>query len=305
MKQSTSILRGLTNIRASYILESEIPDAASTVALMREAAYERSARGRWKRITSSGWFVAAVCALVAGSTLAGIIWAGHNAPGTVDPVGSSDDTTEAVETESEPETEAVSVPWDENTVSCMYEFFLDKTNLNGSPIGPSETDEYGGVIYGYDDPAKIPQTDRSDLYGTTYRIWLATHKDKHRFCFRYDTNTRRLEVVIPESRIPLLLIFHVEGTADGPEIARIAEACEPLSATLLYARNIDNGRATALQGAFSHLEDQPNSTSMISRTGYIVGYALADGTYMRSTWGDHDTSWWMDEIISLYGEKTT
>ena len=112
MKQSTSILRGLTNIRASYILESEIPDAASTVALMREAAYERSARGRWKRITSSGWFVAAVCALVAGSTLAGIIWAGHNAPGTVAPVGSSGDTTEAVETETDLETEAV-IPYTE------------------------------------------------------------------------------------------------------------------------------------------------------------------------------------------------
>ncbi len=112
MKKSTSILRGLTDIRASYILESEIPDAASAAALMREAAYERSARGRWKRVTSSGWFVAAVCALVAGGTLAGIIWAGHNAPGTVDPVGSSGDTTEAVQTETETEAEAV-IPYTE------------------------------------------------------------------------------------------------------------------------------------------------------------------------------------------------
>lgn len=112
MKKSMSVLCGLTNIRASYILESEIPDAAAAVARIREASYEHSARGRWTRITSSGWFVAAVCALVAGGTLAGIIWAGHNAPGTVAPVGSSSNTTEALQTEAAPETEAV-IPYTE------------------------------------------------------------------------------------------------------------------------------------------------------------------------------------------------
>lgn len=101
MKQNTAVLRGLNDVRASFITESEIPDAASIVARIKEAREENSFRGRWKRVTSSGWFVAAVCALVAGGTLAGIVWAGQNAPGTVDPVGSSPDTTEAATSETE------------------------------------------------------------------------------------------------------------------------------------------------------------------------------------------------------------
>lgn len=84
MKKSTSILRGLNDIRASYILESEIPDAAPSAAALNG---EGSSRGVWRRITSSGWFAAAVCAIVAGGVLTGIILAGQNGPGTVSPAG--------------------------------------------------------------------------------------------------------------------------------------------------------------------------------------------------------------------------
>ena len=54
MKASTTILLGLNNIRASYILESELPD---TAAVLLPPSDRRTA---WKKITSNGWCVAAV-----------------------------------------------------------------------------------------------------------------------------------------------------------------------------------------------------------------------------------------------------
>ena len=216
------------------------------------------------------------------------------------------ETPEAKQTtHTEPQNVPETQPSDENTISCLYEFFMDDTNLNGSPIGPSETDEYGGPVYGYTDPAHIPDTDRSALYGTTYRFGLTAHKDKHLFCFRYDNATSRLEVVIPYERISLLLVFRVEGVEDGGAVVRSAETSEYISATLLYARNIDSGRAIALQAASSLLEDQATPTSPSIRSGHIVGYAVSTGTYLQSTWGDHDAFQWMDTIISLYGEEAS
>lgn len=96
MKQSTTILRGLNNIRESYILESELPETAAV--LLPQA----SPKSIWKRITSSGWFVAAVCTVVAFGTLAGIIWAGRGGPGGIPPVGTqpSDTTAEEAVTDS-------------------------------------------------------------------------------------------------------------------------------------------------------------------------------------------------------------
>ncbi len=100
MKQSTSILRGMNGIRASYILESELPDTATAPTMVpRSTAWET-----WQRVTSSGWFVAAVCAIVAFGTLAGIIWAGQQGPGVVTPAGSLPEST-AGETEAPTEGE--------------------------------------------------------------------------------------------------------------------------------------------------------------------------------------------------------
>lgn len=87
MKQSTSILRGMNDIRADYILESEL--SAEELA----AAYRPTAKERWQRITSSGWFAAAACAVVAFGVLAGIIWAGQRGPGVVTPVGTLHEST--------------------------------------------------------------------------------------------------------------------------------------------------------------------------------------------------------------------
>ena len=102
MKASTTILRGLNNIRASYILESELPD---TAAVLLPPSDRRTA---WKKITSNGWFVAAVCAVVAFGTLTGIVLAGRGGPGGITPpVGSqpTDTTAEQTEAPTEAETE--------------------------------------------------------------------------------------------------------------------------------------------------------------------------------------------------------
>ena len=92
MKQSTAILRGLNDIRADYILESEL--SAEEPA----ASYRPTAKETWQRITSSGWFAAAACAVVALGVLAGIIWAGQRGPGVVTPAGTlPESTAESVE----------------------------------------------------------------------------------------------------------------------------------------------------------------------------------------------------------------
>ena len=75
-KKQTSVLRGMNDIRESYILESEIPH----VTYARESQKEKaSTRDILRRITSSGWFAAAICAIVALGTLGGIIMAGQHA----------------------------------------------------------------------------------------------------------------------------------------------------------------------------------------------------------------------------------
>jgi hypothetical protein len=100
MKASTTILRGLNNIRASYILESELPD---TAAVLLPPSDNRTA---WKKITSNGWFVAAVCAVVAFGTLTGIVLAGRGGPGGITPpVGSQPTDTTAEQTEAPTEAE--------------------------------------------------------------------------------------------------------------------------------------------------------------------------------------------------------
>lgn len=81
MKKNTTILRAMNDIRADYILEGELSEAE--IALHRPP----TKREVWRRVTSSGWFAAAACAIVAFGTLAGIIWAGQRDPGTAPPTG--------------------------------------------------------------------------------------------------------------------------------------------------------------------------------------------------------------------------
>jgi len=94
MKRSTTILRGLNDIRASYILESELPDAGA--ALFSQAP----PRAAWKRITSSGWFAAAVSVVVALGVLVAIVLAGRGGPGGQPPVGTRPTDTTAEQTEA-------------------------------------------------------------------------------------------------------------------------------------------------------------------------------------------------------------
>ena len=100
MKATTTILRAMTDIRASYILESELPD---TAAVLLPRSDRRTA---WKKITSSGWFAAAVSAVVALGVLTAIILAGQNDPGGQPPIGTQSGDTTAEQTEAPTEGEA-------------------------------------------------------------------------------------------------------------------------------------------------------------------------------------------------------
>ena len=102
MKASTTILRGLNDIRASYILESELPDIGAVLPP------QTSPRAAWKKIASSGWFAAAVSVVVALGVLTAIVLAGRGGPGGITPpVGTrpTDTTAEETEAPTEGETE--------------------------------------------------------------------------------------------------------------------------------------------------------------------------------------------------------
>ena len=255
MKKSTSILRGLTNIRASYILESEIPDAASTAALMRETAYENSARGRWKRITSSGWFAAAVCALVAGGTLAGIIWAGHNAPGTVDPVGSSGDTTEAVQTETEAETEAV-IPYTEG--------------LEFSPVeGEEGYCAVSGIGTATDRVLRIPETSPDGL------------TVKYIGAYAFQKNTDITEVILPDT-VEVIQMYAFDqctalkkvtvGNGFREVVGRAFSDCRRLTEINLKAEHI--------VGTYAFLQTpwiESQTDEFVIYGGHLIGYNGAGG----------------------------
>ena len=113
MKQSTSILRGMNHIRPEYILEGELPEYAAA-----PLCEEESFREKWQRVTASGWFTAAACAVCAILVMGGIIWAGQRDPSgppaavTIAPVGTDEieadtpaEETTAVETTEEDTTE--------------------------------------------------------------------------------------------------------------------------------------------------------------------------------------------------------
>ncbi len=111
MKRKTSVLRGLNDIRESYILESEIPAANAAWA---NAESKPTPKETWRRVVSSGWFAAAVCAVVAFGTLGGIIMAGHLAadPTQIPPaetVVPNNTLTEESEAGSEPDNTVVAI----------------------------------------------------------------------------------------------------------------------------------------------------------------------------------------------------
>ena len=72
------------------------------------------------------------------------------------------------------------------TVDSLAKFFLDDTNRNGKLLpAPTETDESGNKIYGNaTDPTRVPNTDRSSLYGNVYRFRLTVDRTTDAFCFQ-------------------------------------------------------------------------------------------------------------------------
>lgn len=176
MKQSTSILRGMNGIRASYILESELPDTATAPTMVPRS----TARETWQRVTSSGWFVAAVCAIVAFGTLAGIIWAGQQGPGVVTPAGTVAEST-AEETES--------IIKDDGTVLLKETFstnHLDSVSLIGT--------EY---VYEYDTNGNLLK--RTTLFsGNKLSVETYTYNDKNLLIKREKNIFSQMSSIPPE-----------------------------------------------------------------------------------------------------------
>ena len=137
MKQSTSILRGMNHIRPEYILEGELPEYAAA-----PLCEEESFREKWQRVTASGWFTAAACAVCALLVLGGIIWAGQRDPAgpptavTVAPVGT--DETEA-ETPTEETTAEETTAEETTSEDTSAEETTSEETSGEEPATESET----------------------------------------------------------------------------------------------------------------------------------------------------------------------
>ena len=202
----------------------------------------------------------------------------------------SSDTTEeatpAAETQS-------SVP---STVVSLPDFFLDEVNRKGkliispdAPIVPPGTPV---------DPAEVPESDRTALYGKAYRFRLTADEPSDHFYFQFNTKTKQLAAVVPCSNLPLLLIFQTD-VENGAELVRMAREGEYLTATLLYARNLANDQLMYLGSAFSRIGDPPREPD--TDAWYFLGDAAVDSTPVHSTYGSHDVSDRFKKIIDMYG----
>ena len=187
------------------------------------------------------------------------------------------------------------------TVDSLAKFFLDDTNRNGKLLpAPTETDESGNKIYGNaTDPARVPNTDRSSLYGNVYRFRLTVDRTTDAFCFQYDTVEQKLAVVIPEVNIPLLLIFRLDGVT-GEEITRMARDGDYVTATLIHARNLPSYEIKYLYSSFSGLTSE--EIESIPSARYLVALSGVGGTSMYGSYA-HDAVTWMGRMLSTYGKE--
>ena len=186
MNASTSILRAMTDIRTSYILDSELPVAEPV------AVYRPTAKEKWQRITSSGWFVAAVCAVVAFGVLGGIIWAGQRGPGTVTPAGTVAEST-AGETES--------IIKDDGTVLLRE---TRSTHHLGSVI--MVTIEY---VYEYDTNGNLlTQTTFSDGDKTSVKTYTYNSKN---LLIKRETNYFSQMSSIPPGQLETVTTYEYDG----------------------------------------------------------------------------------------------
>ena len=214
------------------------------------------------------------------------------------------ETEESIEFPTEePETE----PPAGIEISCLYDFFREDIDIEQpeETIPPDER-----PLGGWPDPSDTPHTDRSNLYGTTYRFRLTADWSWHQFCFRYDVIEKQLAVVLTETHFsatkiayPLLLIFQVHNARDWDDIVRIVEEDQYISATLLHARNIDVDRTQNLRRAFQLLREIPfEEDSLTPFRQYILGYAVYDDVTYLIAASEHDAIEQIDYIISVYGE---
>ncbi len=175
MKRKTSILRGLNDIRENYILESEIPQVTYARENQKEKA---SARELLRQVTSSGWFAAAVCAVVALGTLGGIIMAGqHAADPSLPPV--------------------ISQPNAPVSVLHRETYYKDGEELSHIDY---IYDEYGTLIQIIDYSAGSAQSSITYTYNEDdlliqkeYRTLLMTEHDVVRTTYEYDEEDRLIE----------------------------------------------------------------------------------------------------------------
>jgi hypothetical protein len=160
--------------------------------------------------------------------------------------------TETAETQS-------SVP---STVVSLPDFFLDEVNRKGkliiSPDVPIDAPIDAPIVPPGTpvDPAEVPESDRTALYGKAYRFRLTADEPSDHFYFQFNTKTKQLAAVVPCSNLPLLLIFQTD-VENGAELVRMAREGEYLTATLLYARNLANDQLMYLGSAFSRIGDPP------------------------------------------------
>ena len=186
------------------------------------------------------------------------------------------------------------------TVDSLAKFFLDDTNRNGKLLpAPTETDESNRIHGNATDPARVPNTDRSSLYGNVYRFRLTVDRTTDAFCFQYDTVEQKLAVVIPNVNIPLLLIFRLDGVT-GEEITRMARDGDYVTATLIHARNLPSYETMYLYSAFSGLTSE--EIESIPSARYLVALSGVGGTSVYGSYA-HDAVTWMGRMLSTYGKE--
>lgn len=269
MKQSTSILRGMNDIRADYILESELPDMATAPTV----APRSTARETWQRITSSGWFVAAVCAIVAFGTLAGIIWAGQRGPGVVTPAGTVAEST-AEETES--------IIKDDGTVLLRETRSIHHL---GSVI--LVTMEY---VYEYDTNGNLlTQTTFSD--GDKTGVETYTYNSKN-LLIKRETNYFSQMSSIPPGQFKTVTTYEYDG-----HDRLIKES----------ARSVDGTRKSEIIHEYDEKGNLIRSEGpgwVLTRT-YIGNNSYAETTVFQSDSVDNDMPILVGPLIFIHGQYTS
>jgi hypothetical protein len=189
MKKNTTILRAMNDIRADYILESEL--SAEQIALHRPP----TKREAWRRVTSSGWFAAAACAIVAFGTLTAIVLAGQNGSAPPTPAGTVTQPPVIEATTPEEETETPLPPYTEGleyriVTPTMVEVVGIGTAADATVIHIPPTDEEGREVIRIKESAFAGNTNITEVIITPYRDGLIVARSAFENC----TSLQRITV---------------------------------------------------------------------------------------------------------------